>query len=88
MLSRTFSFTADRLARAIGGTFARRQTALPIETPDALTSEFSEDPLKPRQWTAFASNLESAPGQLRTVVDDLAPFLMGAAAAARKASSE
>lgn len=41
------------LATAIGATFARRQTALPVERPVALTPQFSEDPAKRRQWQAF-----------------------------------
>jgi predicted nucleotidyltransferase component of viral defense system len=44
MLSRTHEFTDDRLARAIAATFARRQTEIPTELPDALTLAFAEDP--------------------------------------------
>jgi predicted nucleotidyltransferase component of viral defense system len=83
MLSKTFPFTEDRLARAIAATFARRQTAIPIETPDALTSEFAKDPLKQRQWAAFAADLDGAPNQRQSMIVDLANFLMSAAKAAR-----
>jgi predicted nucleotidyltransferase component of viral defense system len=83
MLSKTFPFAEARLARAITATFARRQTAIPIETPDALTSEFAKDPLKQRQWAAFAADLDGAPNQLQSVIVDLATFLMSAAKAAR-----
>jgi predicted nucleotidyltransferase component of viral defense system len=83
ILSKTFDFAGDRLARAIAATFARRQTAIPKEPPDALTTAFAEDPLKQRQWTAFAADLDNAPKQLAAVVDDLAAFLIDAAAAAR-----
>lgn len=41
------------LATAIAATFARRQTALPTERPLALTTTFSEDAAKLRQWQAF-----------------------------------
>jgi len=41
------------LATAIAATFARRLTPLPSERPMALTSQFSEDPSKLRQWLAF-----------------------------------
>ncbi len=41
------------LARAIAATFARRQTALPLDPPLALRSEFAGDPAKQRQWSAF-----------------------------------
>ena len=83
ILTRTVDFSRDRLARAIAATFARRQTAVPAESPDALTTAFAEDPLKQRQWAAFVADLNAAPGQLQNVIGDLAPFLMDAAAAAR-----
>jgi hypothetical protein len=41
------------LAAAIAATFARRQTVLPMERPLALTTTFSEDAAKLRQWQAF-----------------------------------
>jgi predicted nucleotidyltransferase component of viral defense system len=53
-------------------------------TPDALTPEFADDSLKQRQWVAFAADIE-APAQLRTIIDELADFLMAAAKAARAA---
>jgi predicted nucleotidyltransferase component of viral defense system len=83
ILSRIFNFAEDRLARAIAATFARRRTSIPTEVPDALTSAFAEDPLKQRQWAAFAAELHDAPKQLQSVLNDLTPFLMDAAAAAR-----
>ena len=83
VLIRIFDFAHDRLARAIAATFARRQTAVPTEIPDALTRAFAEDPLKQRQWTAFIADLDDAPRELQTVTGDLTPFLMNAAAAAR-----
>lgn len=83
ILSRIFRFAEDRLARAIAATFARRLTSIPTEVPDALTSAFAQDPLKQRQWMAFAADLDDAPKQLQAVLNDLTPFLMNAAAAAR-----
>jgi predicted nucleotidyltransferase component of viral defense system len=83
VLIRIFDFAHDRLARAIAATFARRQTVVPTEIPDALTRAFAEDPLKQRQWTAFIADLDDAPRELQTVIGDLMPFLMNAAAAAR-----
>ena len=82
ILTQTFDFAPDRLARAIAATFARRQTAIPTDRPDALTPAFAQDPLKQRQWAAFASDIENAPKQLALILDDLAPFLMAAAAIA------
>jgi predicted nucleotidyltransferase component of viral defense system len=83
ILTKTFDFAPDRLARAIAATFARRQTAIPTDRPDALTPAFAEDPLKQRQWAAFAADIGHAPRELVAVVGDLAPFLMDAAAIAQ-----
>jgi predicted nucleotidyltransferase component of viral defense system len=86
MLSKTYDFEPARLAQAIKATFARRDTAIPDETPDALTTGFAEDEAKRRQWAAFRTDLPDAPQDLRTVVADLAAFLMPHAAAARTRS--
>lgn len=83
ILSRTFPFAGDRLARAIAATFARRRTEVPMAVPDALTPEFGGDPGKQRQWAAFVADIEGAPRELQAVVTDLAAFLMPAVAAAR-----
>ena len=88
ILSRTFQFAEDRLGRAIAATFARRQTTVPTDLPDALTSAFANDPLKQRQWAAFAGDLNDAPKQLQTVISELTAFLMNAAVAARSHALE
>lgn len=77
LMSRSFEFDETRLARAIAATFRRRDTALPTTIPDGLTQEFAEDPNKVRQWNAFIADLttEDMPA-LRTVVEDIATFLM------------
>ncbi len=56
-LGQTHRFEAGRLARAIRGTFERRQTLVPEKLPIALTSEFLEDAAKRTQWTAFGKRL-------------------------------
>jgi predicted nucleotidyltransferase component of viral defense system len=83
ILTRTFDFAEERLARAIASTFARRQTAVPAELPDALTTAFAQDPLKRRQWAAFVTHLDDVPKELQNVTSELTAFLMNAAAAAR-----
>ncbi len=85
MLSRSFDFDRARLARAISATFERRRTAIPDETPDALSPVFAEDEGKQRQWNAFAREVAAAPGSLAEVVTALEAFLMPAAAAALEA---
>jgi predicted nucleotidyltransferase component of viral defense system len=84
VLTKTFDFAPDRLALAIAATFARRQTAIPTNRPEALTPAFAEDPLKQRQWAAFIADIDHAPRQLALIVDDLAPFLMDSAAMAHR----
>jgi predicted nucleotidyltransferase component of viral defense system len=86
VLSRTREFESDRLARAIAATFARRQTLIPVEIPDALTPAFAADPGKQRQWAAFIKDVAVNPGSLASVVEHLAGFLMPIAAAARTRS--
>lgn len=83
VLSRSFSFDDDRLARAIAATFARRGTAIPTEPPDALTPAFAADEQKQRQWRAFVEDLSVDRGELGDVVGELSAFLMPHASVAR-----
>ncbi len=83
ILSRTFAFDDDRLARAVAATFARRGTAIPSETPDALTPAFAGDDQKKTQWRAFVADVAIDPGSLDSVTTELAAFLMPHAVAAR-----
>ncbi|GES43991.1 hypothetical protein RsS62_32430 [Rhizobium dioscoreae] len=76
ILSRSFAYDDDRLARAIAATFARRGTAIPVELPDGLTPAFAEDDQKQRQWKAFVEGVSHNPGTLTDVLADIAPFLM------------
>jgi hypothetical protein len=50
VLSRASEFNDDRLARAIAATFARRNTEILSELPDALTPAFAADVTKEQQW--------------------------------------
>ena len=84
MLSQSFDFDHERLARAIAATFARRKTKIPDELPDALTPAFAELPVKQQQWEAFKRDVAIAPGALSDVLSQLETFLMPAAKAARK----
>ncbi len=76
ILSRSFSFDDDRLARAISATFARRGTAIPTGLPAALTAAFAGDAQKQRQWRAFVEGVAHDPGSLDKVIEDLAAFLL------------
>lgn len=83
ILSKSFDFTGDRLARAIAATFGRRETAIPVDLPDALTPAFANDEQKQRQWNAFVRDVSASPGSLEDVVGSLAEFLMQHAIQAR-----
>ena len=84
MLSRNYDFDGERLSRAIAATFERRATAIPGDLPDALTSAFSTDLTKERQWAAFVRDLAADVPSLETIVIDLAGFLMPHARQARQ----
>lgn len=87
ILSKSFDFAGDRLARAIAATFARRETAIPVDLPDALTPAFAGDEQKQRQWSAFVRDVSANPGGLEDVVTSLAEFLMPHAIQARASTN-
>ncbi|RHW18100.1 nucleotidyl transferase AbiEii/AbiGii toxin family protein [Sphingomonas gilva] len=87
ILSKSFDFAGDRLARAIAATFARRETAVPVDLPDALTPAFANDEQKQRQWNAFVRDVSANPGSLEDVVTSLADFLMPHAIQARSSNN-
>jgi predicted nucleotidyltransferase component of viral defense system len=84
ILSRTFAFADDRLARAIAATFARRRTPIPDEASDALSSAFAADADKQTQWRAFIADVAVDPGSLADVIAALGAFLTPHVAAARR----
>lgn len=84
LLSQSFTFDDDRLARAIAATFARRGTEIPTHLPDALTVTFATDEQKQRQWRAFVDNVALDPGTLGKVIESIGAFLMHHASLALK----
>jgi predicted nucleotidyltransferase component of viral defense system len=83
MLSQTFAFGDDRLARAISATFARRETVVPDTIPEGLSPAYSNDPARQQQWAAFCDNVAIDPGPLAPIAESIAGFLMSHAVAAR-----
>ena len=74
VIARRTELDGATLAAAIAATFARRQTALPIERPLALTKQFSAVTAKLRQWQAFLNKnrIEAASlGDTVALLDDL-----------------
>jgi len=88
VLSKSFDFADDRLARAFDATFVRRKTAVPVELPDALSPAFARDEQKQRQWNAFIKDVAVDPGGLEDVITSLAEFLMPHVARAIRFASE
>lgn len=78
VLAHGFEFDGTTLCQAIRATFRRRKTALPTETPLALTSEFGTDSTKVKQWQAFIkkNKLDMAGATLEEVCAFLRGLLM------------
>jgi hypothetical protein len=83
VMSERFEFAGVLLAEAIRRTFARRGTAIPVEAPLALTSEYAEDATKQKQWAGFINRLKLSTKDLTLpeVIDALREFLQPVAAA-------
>jgi len=76
-LSRNFEFDGTELIKAIGATFRRRGTALPIAPPVGLTPTFAEDAAKQQQWTAFCRRLTGVVAPvLAEIVAEVADFVL------------
>lgn len=77
LLSKNLEFNGQILAQAIKATFERRSTPLPNTTPTALTSAFSQDENKQRQWKAFLrKNRLDTEIDLDEVIREIEDFLM------------
>lgn len=77
LLSRSFDFDRDQLAKAVSSTFATRSTALEQE-PVALSTEFALSDDAQRRWSAFLkkSALTDAPKVFAEVVSAIGEFLL------------
>lgn len=77
-LSQAFEFDGTVLSRAIAATFKRRNTEVPDTTPIGLSDEFSAEPMKKTQWSAFVrkTHLRVVENDLGVVVSSIRGFLM------------
>jgi len=55
---RSTEITQEDLLAAVTATFARRETTVPAERPEALTAAFTEDPVKQQQWQAYSESID------------------------------
>ena len=85
-IARRTDLDGATLARAIGATFARRDTALPTRPPVALTRGFDEDDDKQRQWQAFIRKGRIETSTLTKTIDLLHTLLWPASQVAASAS--
>jgi hypothetical protein len=78
IISKQFSFDGVILAEAIRATFQRRNTAIPGDTPTALTEDFAASKDKQQQWSAFLNRtgLENVEIELPQVIRELRAFLL------------
>ncbi len=60
-LAGNFEFDRSTLAEAARGTFGRRHTPIPEETPFGLTPDYWENPSRPAQVRAFAQRARISP---------------------------
>jgi Nucleotidyl transferase AbiEii toxin, Type IV TA system len=75
VIARRTDLDGNTLANAIAATFARRATALPAMRPLALTSAFSDDPGKLRQWQGFLNKNKISTNSLPQVIELLERLL-------------
>jgi hypothetical protein len=77
VLLQEFEFDGALLAKAVRATFKRRKTEVPSNLPLALSSEFSSDAMKQRQWQAFIrrGRLKLSESNLESVVGSIQKFL-------------
>jgi predicted nucleotidyltransferase component of viral defense system len=75
VLSKTYAFSNERLARAVAATFTRRRTPIPDTPPDAFTPEFFRNEGKLRQWSAFVRDLSGEIPPFATIISELAAFI-------------
>jgi hypothetical protein len=76
-ISKTFEFEMATLAQALIGTFARRETVLPVDIPFALTAEFAALEDKRKMWDAFLKRNPPAvpPPPFEDLLSELRAFL-------------
>lgn len=66
---RSTEITQEDLLAAVTATFARRETEVPAERPEALTAAFTEDPAKQQQWQAYSASIDLQGLDLNLVAD-------------------
>lgn len=88
-ISQAFAFSGSTLTHAIQATFERRTTAIPLNTPIALTGSFSSHPTKQAQWRGFLRRtaIALAPAPLPDLLHRIGDFVLPPLEALREAAT-
>lgn len=65
----------EEIFEAISSTFERRQTEIPTERPEGLSSSFTTDEQKSRQWLAYADSIDLESITLEQIADEIWLYL-------------
>ncbi|MCK4642553.1 nucleotidyl transferase AbiEii/AbiGii toxin family protein [bacterium] len=77
IMSSNYDFQGNLLQTAIAGTFKRRRTQLPSNTPVALSDEFAQDQNKNKQWKGFCNRIGVEKNLLlEDIIGEISIFLM------------
>jgi hypothetical protein len=78
VLAQLFDFEGQTLCAALRATFQRRQTALPVAPPLALSTTFTNDKQKLQQWQGFLrkGRFDAGGADLNGIATVLRAFLM------------
>lgn len=68
-IPRSTEIKEEELLAAVSATFTRRETKVPDVRPEALTTAFTEDPLKQQQWRAYSASIDLEGVDLILVTD-------------------
>lgn len=70
-LPRSISIDNDELRNSVKATFAQRETAIPLDRPVGLSTQFATDPSKIAQWLKFNHRTQLAGTNLDLVADEI-----------------
>ena len=70
-IPRSVEISDAALVTALKSTFDRRETEIPLARPPGLTAEYTQDPIRQTQWTAYSGGTDVAEMSLEEISDDI-----------------
>ncbi len=70
-IPRAVDVSDEALVKALRSTFERRETEIPLARPPGLTAEFTQNPIRQTQWSAYSAGTEVAKMSLEEISDDI-----------------